>query len=558
MIGSKLSQVYRNLISVAMGREKADLLIENCNIVDVVTGEIYEGSIAVKGDRIALVGEKVEAYEVFDAKGLYAVPGFIDAHAHPDFYLTLPEYSSLAVKHGTTTMFSECDAALNALGVEGFKLFVKWAKECPARIYINIPYIFPQDPAVEDVNFELSYEELAKIAGELLVGMGEVLSWSGVIALDEQILKKIDFAMEKNLVILGHTAGAKRNKLQAYSTIASSCHEAITPEEALEKLRSGLHLMVREGSIRSDLSIIREIKNVDKSWISLVSDGVDPKKLVEGYMDSIARKAVELGLDPMEVLRMITVNPAKYYGMERDLGVIAPPRYADIVLLKNFEKFEVAKVFVGGKIPREARTEDEPYSVMNVEKIEREDLKINADGNVKIRMMRLVTESVTKEVVKEVEMKDGEVEDFCKVVLVDRFRGNRVVIGFIENLEMEGVVSSTFNFDEYNILTMGRDYDEIVKTTNDLIKLGGGIIYSGKTTVELKLPYGGVMSNDVGDVVRKLEKLNEVLKKDGFEFENPLNVLYFLTFVTLPELKISNRGLVKVKERKIVPLVVEG
>ncbi|ADC64284.1 Adenine deaminase [Ferroglobus placidus DSM 10642] len=557
MIGSRLAEVYRSLINVAMGREKADLLIENCNIVDVISGDIFEGSIAIKGDRIALVGEKVDAYEFFDAKGLYAVPGFIDAHAHPDFYLTLPEYSSLAVKHGTTTLFSECDAALNALGTEGFELFVKWARECPARIYINIPYIFPQDPAVEDANFEISYEELAEIAGDLLVGLGEVLSWSGVISLDEQILKKIDFALEKDLVVLGHTAGAKRNKLQAYSIIAGSCHEAITQEEALEKLRSGLHLMVREGSIRSDLGIIKGIKNVDKSWISIVSDGVDPRKLVGGYMDSIARKAVELGLDPIDVLRMITVNPAKYYGMERDLGIIAPPRYADIVLLKSLEKFEVERVFVGGKIPKEAKTKDEPYSVMNVEKIEREDLKIDADGNVKIRMMRLVTESVTKEVIREVEVKNGET-DFCKAVLVDRFKGNRIVIGLIENLEMEGTVSSTFNFDEYNILTIGRDYDEIAKTTNKLIKMGGGIIYSGKTNVELRLPYGGVMSNDVGDVIQKLEKLNEVLKDDGFEFENPLNVLYFLTFVTLPELKISNKGLVKVKERKIVPLIVES
>jgi|Deesub1362A_J573_1020465.scaffolds.fasta_scaffold00318_39 adenine deaminase len=572
MIGSRLAEVMDSLIDTAMSRIKADLMIENCNVVDVVTGEIYEASIAIKGDRIAYVGDSsnISAIKTIDAKSRYAVPGLIDAHAHPDYYLTLFEMAKIAVKHGTTCLFAEPDAAFNAMGIDGFRLFVDWAKRCDARVYVLIPFISPQDPGVEDANFPIDLDDLAEIAGELLVGMGEVVAWSALINGDEGVRNKVRWAVEKNLKILGHTAGARRQKLAAYAPIASSCHEAINTEQAYEKLRNGLHLMVRHGSIRKDLyDVLPAVQKCDVSWISLVSDGVEPSDAVnKGYMDWVVRESIELGIDPIDAIRMVTVNPARYYGMERDLGILAPPRYADMLLLKDLEKVEIDRVIVGGQIYKEddfgdssSYSSSTPLSVMNVKrKLKPDDIKIPVDDRAKLRIAELLSETVNREVVKEVKVQDGWVEGYHKAVLVERFRAKwPPVVSLLDGFGLKsGAIASTVCFDEYNIVAIGCNDEDIVAAVNRVIELKGGIVFSenGEVVEELQLPHGGVMSDGAKYVSEKLLKFEEILRNNGVSFEKPINVLHFLTFVTLPDLKLSNRGIVKVKERKIVPLVV--
>ena len=557
MIGSRLSEVYRDLISVALGKEKADLLIENCQIVDVVTGEIFNGSIAVKHDRIAVLGENVQARSVFDAKGMYAVPGYIDAHSHPDYYLTLTEFSNLAVKHGTTSVFAEPDAALNSMGKRGFELFVRWTEECSIRVYMFLPFISPQDLSLEMPNFEIDYRELERIAGGEILGMGEAVAWNAILNSEEWAYEKLDFFLKRNLKILGHTAGMKRNKLQAYSVFSNSCHEAITQEQVLERLRYGMHVMVREGSIRSDIEVLRDLsEKVDKSWISIVSDGMEPVELQKGYMDMLARRAVEMGVDEVEALRMITWNPARFYGKDMEIGILAPGRYADIVLLKDLRKFKPHAVFAGGKIPERKKTSGEKFSVMNVGKVGEEEIGL-PDGVHRVRAMELLSETVNRMKVIEIEVRNGKLEKHSKAVLVDRFHNGKPVIGILSDLEFEGAVASTVTFDEYNIIAIGMDDGEIVRAINRLIGIGGGIVYLGIDDIKLSLPYGGVMGDNAGEIAEKMEKLRETLRDAGLEFENPLNVLHFMSFVTLPELKLSNKGLVDVKKRKIVELFVE-
>ncbi len=557
MIGSKLSEVYRDIISVALGNEKADLLIENCNIVDVVTGEIFEGSIAIKHDRIALVGEKAQAKSVFDAGGMYAVPGYIDAHAHPDYYLTLTEFSNIAVNHGTTSVFAEPDAALNSMGKRGFELFVRWAEECSIRVYMLLPFISPQDLSLETPNFEIDYGELEKIAGNEILGMGEAVAWNAILNGEEWAHNKIEFFLKGGRKILGHTAGMRRNKLQAYSVFSNSCHEAITQEQLLERLRYGMHVMVREGSIRSDIEILKDLdEKVDRSWISIVSDGMEPVELQKGYMDMPARKAVEMGMDEIDALRMITWNPARFYGRDTEIGILAPGRYADIVLLKNLREFRPEVVFAGGKIPEKRRTSGERFSVMNVEKVDRKEIEI-PEGTHRVRAMELLSETVNRMKIIGIEAENGKLAEHSKTVLVDRFHGSKPVIGILSDLEFEGAVASTVTFDEYNIVAVGMDDGEIVEVINRLIRTGGGIVYQGRKNIELSLPYGGVMGDDAGEIADKMEKLRETLRDAGLRFENPLNVLHFMSFVTLPELKLSNKGLVDVKKRRIVELFVE-
>ncbi len=557
MIGSKLSEVYRDLISVALGNEKADLLIENCQIVDVVTGEIFDGSIAVKHDRIAAVGERVKAEKVFDAKGMYAVPGYIDAHSHPDYYLTLTEFANIAVKHGTTSVFAEPDAALNSMGKKGFELFVRWAEECNIRVYMLLPFITPQDLSLEIANFDTDYEELLKIANGNILGMGEAVAWNAILGLEEWAHDKIEFFLKRDMKILGHTAGMRKAKLQAYSVFSNSCHEAISQDQLLERLRYGMHVMVREGSIRSDIGILKNLDGrVGRSWISIVSDGIEPAELEEGYMDMLARKAVEMGVDEIDVLRMITWNPARFYGRDTEIGILAPGRYADVALLKNLKNFSPEVVFVGGEIPEKKQTSGEKLSVMNVERIDGEEIRL-PDGGHKVRAMELISETVNRMKIAEIEAENGRLSKHCKTVLADRFHGMNPVIGIISDLEFEGAVASTVTFDEYNIIAIGIDDREIAKAINRLIKIGGGIVYQGGKSIELSLPYGGVMGDNASKIAEKMRKLRDILRDAGLHFENPLNVLHFMSFVTLPELKLSNRGLVDVKRRKIVELFVE-
>ncbi len=557
MIGSKLSEVYRDLISVALGNEKADLLIENCQIVDVATGEIFDGSIAVKHDRIAALGDNIQAKSVFDAKGMYAVPGYIDAHAHPDYYLTLTEFANVAVRHGTTSVFAEPDAALNSMGKDGFELFVRWAKECSLRVYMLLPFISPQDLSLEMSNFDVDYGELVKIADGDILGMGEAVAWSAILNNEGWAYEKLDFFLERNLKILGHTAGMRKTKLQAYSTFSNSCHEAISQDQLLERMRYGMHVMVREGSIRSDIEILRGLdEKVDRSWISIVSDGIEPAELEKGYMDMLARKAVEIGVDEIDALRMITWNPARFYGRDMEVGILAPGRYADVVLLKDLWKFSPEVVFVGGKIPEKKRTSGEKFSVMNVEKVGEEEIAL-PEGTHRVRAMELLSETVNRMKITEIEAENGRLIKHSKAVLVDRFHGGKPVVGIISDLEFEGAVASTVTFDEYNIIAIGMDDGEISEVINRLIKIGGGIVYNGNESIELFLPYGGVMGDNSSEIADKMRKLRDTLRDAGLRFENPLNVLHFMSFVTLPELKLSNKGLVDVKQRRIVDLFPE-
>jgi adenine deaminase len=288
-------------------------------------------------------------------------------------------------------------------------------------------------------------------------------------------------------------------------------------------------------------------------------------------MDWVVREAVELGIDPIDAIRMVTVNPARYYGMERDLGVLAPPRYGDILLLKDLEKVEIDRVIIGGRFYDEfaghfaeaSAPSPAPHSVMNVKrKLKPDDIKIPVNGRAKLRIAELLSETVNREVIREVEVQDGWVEGYHKAVLVERFRARwPPVISLLDGLGLEsGAIASTVCFDEYNIVAVGCSDEDIVAAVNRVIELKGGIVFveNGEAIEELKLPYGGVMSEDTKLVSEKLLKFEEILKDNGVAFEKPINVLHFLTFVTLPDLKLSNRGIVKVRERKIVPLVVDS
>ncbi|MEM2086121.1 MAG: amidohydrolase family protein, partial [Archaeoglobaceae archaeon] len=336
----------RRLIKVARGEEKADLVIKSTELVNVLTEEIYKADIAVCGDRIAGIG-RYEGLNEIDAGGLYAVPGLIDAHTHIEMsFLTLSEFARLVVPRGNTCVVADPHEIANVLGKKGIIYLLEEAKQIPIRFYCMIPSCVPSSPletsggiiTAEDVKELLEFENV--------IGVAEVMNYPGVLNCEDELLEKILVST----LVDGHCPKLTGKDLNAYvSAGIGSDHESTTEEEAKEKLRLGLRVMVREGSAAKNLRNLKSI--LGKRTVMLVTDGDRSvlDLLKEGYLDSVLRKAIAEGVDEFRALQAVTLNPAEYFGI--NAGLIAPGRFADLVLVRDLRNFEVKKVFVGGKVP---------------------------------------------------------------------------------------------------------------------------------------------------------------------------------------------------------------
>jgi len=577
------------LVKASLGEVKADLIVEGGCLVNVSTGELLEGfDVAVKGSRIAYVGPDAshttgDGTEVVDARGLYVAPGFIDAHTHIDLYCTPVELSRAALLHGTTALFAEPDELANVMGFEGLKLFRRMVKGLPLKVYILIPLVCPQDPLFDE-NRPLTLEEVRRaLRWREVVGLGEAVSWPRLLSGDADYAEKIALAQGMGKVVEGHTAGARGAKLQGY--VASgiySCHEPVAWSEALERLRLGVHVMVREGSLRRDLANVLPgllDKPLARRSVSIASDGVDPEDLVKlGYMDYAARRAVELGVDPVEAIAMVTINPARRFGLEGEVGCVAPGREADIALLRSLERVDVEATISRGRLVAKAgRLLFEPprrrwpRSALRTVRVARSlqppdfKVKVDAPGPVRVRVMELESEAITRERIVEAEVEGGFLkppEGVVVAAVVDRlYATGRVSLGLLKGWAEVGGVATTLNFDENNLVVVGANVDDMSLAANRVVAMNGGMAIAdgGKVRFEMPMPLAGVMSlSPLEEVASKLSLMNEYLKGRGCALRKPLNALLFITFVTLPELRLSVRGLVDVKRRRLVPLIVDG
>jgi len=577
------------LVKASLGDVKADLVIKNCTLVNVYTGELIDGvDIAVKGSRIAYVGRDAghaigAGTRVIDAGGLFAAPGLIDGHTHIDLYCTPARQAPYFLIHGTTCVFSDCCEVVNVLGYRGFKLFLDQVRGLPIKVYVLVPLICPQDPLLEGQPL-LSVEEtdeLLRIDG--VAGLGEAVSWVRVLAGDEEYMRKFELATRTGKVIVGHSAGARDRKLQAYvSAGIYSCHEAVSAEEAIERLRLGVYTMIREGSIRRDLERILPgllRLGVDLRMAMLVSDIVDPEDLVKlGYMDYIVRRAVECGLDPVKAIQMATITPAQYFRVDHEVGGIGPGREADILILEDLGRVSIKGVVCRGRLSVwngellvEAKDIEYPrYVYETVGRSKRftgDDFRIRVGrktGYVRMRAMHFVNEAVTRMRVLEVPVRDHEVvleEGTMKVAVINRKETSRFSLGLLTGFNAEiGAVASTINFDEYNIVVVGRSDSDMARAVNRVVDLNGGIVLfdNGRLISEIPLPIASIMSaEDPPSIASKLEHINSYLRSVGCGFRKPINTLYFITFVTLPEVRMTDKGLVDVKGRRYISPIVE-
>lgn len=552
-------EFLKSLIDVAAGRKKADLVIKNANIVNVLTEEIYEGDVAIFKDRIAGIGN-YNGIEEIDASNLYAVPGLIDGHTHIEMsMLSVTEFARIVVPKGTTSVVEDPHEIANVLGKNGIKVLLEEAKTTPLKVFCMVPSCVPSshlETSGAVINAD-DVDELLKIEG--VIGLAEVMNFPGVINKDEEVIRKIISA--KDHPIDGHAPLLSGKELNAYvSAGIGSDHESIDYNEALEKLRLGMRVMIREGSAARNLSNL--IKLAGNRYTMLVTDGDRTiKDLIEqGYLDYVYRRAVEEGLDPIKALQMCTINTAEWFGI--DAGLIAPSKFADVVLLKNLEKFEVVKVIANGKVVGEIKRgfsyPDFVKKSVKVKKLSKEDIKIEGSGRARIIKV-IEGEIVTDEEIEHVEGIDVN-RDILKIVVVERYGKGNMGKAYIKGFGLKrGAFASSVAHDAHNIVAVGTNDDDLCLAVNRVAELDGGIVVVDKDVkAELRLNIAGLMSEERAEVVaEKFEKINTELRKLGCRLKSPVFALSFMALPVIPKLKITDLGLIDVEKFEVVNVFVE-
>ena len=572
------------LNAVAMGDKKADIILKNCSLVNVYTKEIIkESQVAIIQDRIAYVGNDAthaagKNTTIIDLEGKYLTPGFADPHVHIDQFVMPSELAKQSLLCGTTSLFSDPIDIVSVCGFRGLQQFVKACSGLPIRIFSVTPGGLPVDGKFSHGKALSIQEEKSALKLNGVVGLGEVFSWTKVTMRDPQTMKKLSQMLDQNCLINGHTAGASDKKLNAYiSSGIFSCHEPIDYSQVMERLRLGMWVMMREGSIRRDLkNIIPQILQ-NKPYFSRLmfcSDGLDPADISQyGHIDHCVREAIHLGMDPIDAVSCASKTCFDYYNMGKDLGGIAPGKLADILVFDNLEQ-KPRRVFVGGKlvasngsIVTKIRKDVLPTWITKTVKLKpfsEQDFTIRSKNQtVTANVIEMETEIITKLSTTDLATKEGNVipsqdKDVWKVAAFDRTYGSgKHAIGFLKNFGAKmGAFASTWSFHENDLIVIGSTEKDMAFAANHLIKSQGGMVLvkDGKVISFLPLSVGGIISkNPFDDVLTRFVELNQTLRDNGCKFQRPHLIPLFLPFLALPSVRILHSGIIDVKKRSIVP-----
>ncbi|MGB9631259.1 MAG: adenine deaminase [Thermoproteota archaeon] len=594
MARSKLWEVSSLLVKVALGIEKADLVILNSSFVNVNSGEVLEGwGVAIKGDRVATVGNVEHTIGpdtiIIDAKGRYVVPGFIDAHVHVESsMLCLTNFAKAVLPRGTTTVFIDPHEIANVLGLDGVKLMLDEAADLPLKVFITAPSCVPANPMFETSGAYLGpkeVEEMLKWDG--VIALGEMMNYPGVLNFDKEVFEKINAAHKLGKVVEGHDAGLLGKELAAYAAAGiSSSHELTTKMDAVERLRLGMYAYMREGSAWLDVAetvkAITEAR-LDSRHACLVTDDREVDSILkQGQMDHVVRRAIEEGVDPIRAIQMATLNPAEHYGLAREIGSVAPGRYADLLVLKSLSKVETDIVIADGKVvAKEGKLtvkltppsyEERFLRTVKIRRLRKEDFEIKApvkEGKIKVRVIEALEGNVlTKSRVEELGVEDGlvlpdEKRNIYKVAVVERHKGTgNIGLGFVMGFGFKlGAVASTIAHDTHNMLVLGLKDEDMALAANTLAEVGGGIISvdNGKVLSLVRLPLAGLMSTDEPEVVaEQLESTYSLWRERGCNWVSPFMTMSLLALDVLPELRITDRGLIDTVSYKPVSLFYES
>ena len=570
----------KKLISVARGEAPADVVLKNARIINTFVGEIEQGNVAIYGDRIAGIGDYDEAKEIIDLQGNYLAPGLIDGHTHIESSMLHPaRYAQAVVPRGTLTVVTDLHEIANVCGLKGIKFVIDWAQKLPLDMLFMAPSCVPAT-TLETSGAQIGTEEVkGLLTSPNVIGLGEVMNFPGVLSGDEKVLNKI--IASQGSVIDGHAPGLKGKELNAYIAAGIlSDHECTTLEEGKEKLERGMYLMIREGSSEKNLDALLPLvtDNTYNRCFFVVDDRSCSDLLHEGDIDWVLREAISKGLEPIRALQMATINTAEYFRLY-DRGAIAPGYLANLVTITDLSKLEINMVFYKGKlVARQGRPlfslpqlKTNSYQLtantVRIKPLTTELLSLRAKRSNLTEETYPIIEIVpgqiaTKKRVEKVKVVDGMIvpdleKDILKLVVVERHKASgNIGLGLVKGFGLkQGALASSVAHDSHNIIAVGANDFDILKAIEEIERLQGGLVACGnhKVLASLPLPVAGLLSPEPLEVVvAQFEKLEKVAASLGNLPPAPFSILSFLALPVIPELRLTDLGLVDVVAFKLI------
>ncbi len=556
------------IIKVARGLEKAELVIKNANIINVLSEEIHKGDIAICDGIIAGIGENYEGKKEIDINGAYVCPAFIDGHVHLESSMMLPlEFAKAVVPSGTTTVIIDPHEISNVLGLHGISFMHEAVKNLPLDVYTMLPSCVPATP-YETSGFDLnSYDLALLIDSPWVLGIAEMMNYSGLLNLDKNVLAKLDLAKSKGKRIDGHAPFLSGKDLCAYvASGVKSDHECTNPKEAEEKIRLGMYIMIREGTAAKDLdALIPVLKSKNTRKCMFVTDDRHPKDLYV-HINDMVRRAVEGGVDVVKAVQIGSLNTAEYFGLKNQ-GAVAPGYKADLLILPDLKSFKPDIVIKDGKIAAQNGKLTENFdniekpsvrSSINVRWIEEKDFEIKGSSKFVNTIEVIPHQLVTKASVCEAKYENGLLNsninnDVLKIIVMERHRATgNIGKGFVKGFNLKsGAIASTVAHDSHNMIVVGtNDYDMFVAAV-ELVKMQGGkvVVNNGKIISKLPLPIAGLISDkDFDFVIKHCDDLNRAVKDLGCTLDDAFMTMGFLSLPVIPELKITDKGLFSTKK----------
>jgi len=563
-------------LSIARGEQPAELLFKNAKLVNVLSGEIHAANIAVDDGRVVGIGD-YKARKTIDLRGAYLAPSLIDGHFHVESsMLTAPEFARAVVPHGTGAVVIDPHEYANVLGLDGIRYVLASSKNLPLDFFIMLPSCVPAT-ALETAGARITADDLRLMIGdERVAGVAELMNFPGVYLGAKSELAKIEAG--KGKCIDGHAPGLRGKNLNAYVLAGvRSDHESVEVAEAREKLRLGMHILLREGSTERNLEHLLPLVNAHNAAnCSFATDDKLAGDLVnEGHIDHCVRKSIKLGLSPIAALQIATINTARHYRLQ-NLGAVAPRYWADFIVFDNLKNFKVRQVYKKGALIAEdgeylgksAARVPLPRSTMNL-RYEPRNLVVPAKRAQKIRVIEIVPRQiVTRELITTPKIEDGEIvpdiqRDILKLVVVERHRATgNVGVGFVRGFKMRrGAIGSTVAHDAHNVVVAGTNDADIFKVIEELERLQGGqvAVANGRVTAELGLPIAGLVSDrSLPEVMKRIDALNAAARALGCDLDAPFMTLSFLSLSPIPELKLTDQGLIDAVRLKKTTLFVNG
>ncbi|MFH2033787.1 MAG: adenine deaminase [Candidatus Margulisiibacteriota bacterium] len=567
----------KDYIQAAEGKRKADILLKNGQLVNVLSGEIYPSNVVIYKDMIVGISSAAENHweveKTLDLNGKYILPGLMDAYIRMEASLLHPaEFVRAAVAQGTTAVIADPHEIANVLGVSGIKYIMDATRNLPVDVYFIIPSRVPATP-LETSGASLKLDDLLPfLKKDRVFGLAEDQDYSDVLGGEKEILKKIMQA--RGHVIDGNCPGLSGKDLNAYLVAGiSSDHAASSVEEAIEKVRKGMWVYVRQGSSFKEVKALAPfIARNSFHFLCFCTDDISPRDLSLGHVNGILRDAVAAGVDAMTAVRMATLSPCCRYCLQKR-GAVAPGYFADIVVVSDLIDFKVDRVFKDGvlvvergnpvyeaKIKRKSIVKE----TMNVKELKAEKLAVKATSDAARVIQIMPGEIMTKTAKESVLVKEGFVvsdieRDILKLAVVERHKGTgKVSLGLVRGFGIiKGAIASSISHDSHNLICVGVNDEDMLSALRQVVKLKGGVVVvsGGLITAELALPVAGLMSEELlHDVDDKMQKIEKAIQDMGSKLDNAVEALSYLALPTIPELRLSDLGLVDVDAKKIVPL----